>query len=144
MSTDFVAPFTLAYTYKRTTGPIIGRFLGALGEGLILGARTAAGDVIVPASEYDPRTGTATEALVPVGPEGVIVSWSWVPEPLPTDPSQQPFAWALILLDGAAIPWLHVVLGPEAGVRTGARVVARFAAAPTGSVRDVVGFEVLP
>jgi uncharacterized OB-fold protein len=140
---DFVAPFTLAYTYKRTTGPVIGRYLGALAEGVVLGARAASGEVIVPASEYDPRTGEATTELVPVGPEGTVTAWSWVAAPLPTDPLPEPFAWALVLLDGASTALLHVVRGPEAAVRTGARVRATFAAEPQGSPRDLVAFEVI-
>lgn len=141
---DFVAPFTLAYSYKRTTGPVIGRFLGALAEGVVLGARTPGGDVVVPASEYDPRTGQATGELVPVGPEGVVEAWSHVPAPLPSDPLAEPFAWALVRLDGASTSLLHAVRDPDGVVRTGTRVRATFASEPQGTMRDLVAFEVVP
>jgi uncharacterized OB-fold protein len=139
----FVADFTLAYTYKRSTGPVLGRFLGALSEGIILGATAANGEVIVPASEYDPRTGAATTGLVPVGPTGTITSWSWVDAPGPNAPSATPFAWALILLTGATTPMLHIVRGDPAAIQTGATVRAVFAEQPTGSITDL-SFEVVP
>lgn len=140
----FVAPFTLAYTYRRSTGPVIGRFLGALGEGQILGARAPGGEVIVPASEYDPRTGAATGELVPVGPEGTVTTWSWVEVPPPGAPLTEPFAWAMVQLDGGTTPMLHVVRGPAAGIHTGARVRATFSPTPEGSILDLVAFEVIP
>lgn len=141
---DFVAPFILAYTYKRTTGPVLGRFLGALGEGVILGARTRDGEVVVPASEFDPRTGHATSELVPVGPLGTIETWSLVSEPRPSDPLAEPFAWALVRLDGAATAMLHVVRAGATPITTGARVRPVFSEQPEGSVRDLVAFEVIP
>ena len=77
MTTDpFVAPFTLAYTYKRSLGPILSRFFTELREGHILGARTARGTVVVPPCEYDPETGADVLDLVEVGPEGRVTSWT--------------------------------------------------------------------
>ena len=75
------APYVLEYTYQRSTGPVIGRFLAALKEGRLEGARTAAGRVIVPPVEYDPDSGAAIKGFVPLPPTGTIVNWSWVSAP---------------------------------------------------------------
>jgi uncharacterized protein len=79
---------------------------------------------------------------VPVGPEGTVVSWSWMPEPLAGQPLAEPFAWALIRLDGADTAMLHAVdAGSAAAMRTGLRVRPRWAARPAGSIRDIACFE---
>ena len=55
-----------------------------------------------------------------MGPEGTVVSWSWMPEPLAGQPLAEPFAWALIRLDGADTAMLHAVdAGSAAAMRTG-------------------------
>ena len=42
MASDVLAaPYVLEYTYQRSTGPVIGRFLGGLRAGVILGVKTA-------------------------------------------------------------------------------------------------------
>ena len=55
-----------------------------------------------------------------MGPEGTVVSWSWMPDPLEGQPLTEPFAWALIRLDGADTAMLHAVdAGSAAAMRTG-------------------------
>lgn len=142
---DFVARFHLAYTYKRSTGPVIGRFLTSLREGRLEGVRTASGEVLVPARAYDPRDGRATtDAWVDVGPEGTITTWTWIDAPAAGAPLDAPFAWALVRLDGADTPMLHAVRGPRAAIATGARVRAVFADHREGGIRDLSCFEVIP
>ena len=52
-----------------------------------------------------------------------MISWSWVPEPVAGQPLADPFALALIRLDGADTPMLHAVdAGSAAAMRTGMRV----------------------
>ena len=99
----FVSPFVLEYSYKRSLGPVLSRFMTALRNKEILGAKTQSGTVIVPPAEYDPATGEATTELVPVGPGGTVESWCWVTEPTPEHPLDGPFAWALIKLDGRPV-----------------------------------------
>src|SRR5580698_970631 len=95
------APYVLEYTYRRSVGPVLGRFFGALREGRIEGVRTASGRVLVPPSEYDPESGEAVGEAVEVGQAGVVVTWTWMEHPRPSQPLQKPFAWALVKLDGA-------------------------------------------
>ena len=75
------APYVLEYTYRRSVGPVLGRFLAGLRDGVVLGARTRAGRVLVPPSEYDPDSGEPVGDLVEVGSAGVVTTWTWVEAP---------------------------------------------------------------
>jgi uncharacterized OB-fold protein len=136
------APYILEYGYKRSVGPVIGRFLAGLRDGRIEGARTTSGRVLVPPTEYDPETGEPTLELVTVEPTGVIAAWAWVSRPRARHPLPHPFAWALIRLDGAHTAILHAVdAGTEARITTGARVRVRWRDKRVGDMRDIVCFD---
>jgi hypothetical protein len=144
---EHVVSTTLEFPYQRSLGSVIGAFLGALRDRRIIGVRTTAGRVLVPPLEYDPTTGEAVDPEpVEVGPEGTITSWTWVADPAEHHPLDQPFAFALIRLDGADTDLTHVVAaaGPEA-LRTGARVQPRWR--PDGERQATIGaieaFEVI-
>jgi uncharacterized OB-fold protein len=139
------APYVLKYGYRRSVGPVTGRFLAALREGRIEGARTKAGRVIVPPSEYDPDSGEPISELVPVSGSGTVTTWSWVAEPRRLHPLKRPFAWALIRLDGADTAMLHAVdAGEPSRMKTGMRVRARFLdkSERKGELRDLTCFEI--
>jgi len=134
--------FELGFTYTRSTGPIVGRFLTELRNRNIVGIRSSDGRVIVPPMEYDPETAEALSEFVSVGQEGEIVSWAWVTEPREAHPMDQPFAWALIRLDGADVPMVHCVAATdESELATGARVRAVWADEPKGLISDIRCFE---
>ena len=136
------APLEIEFDYTRSLGPVLSQFMAALAERRILGARGADGRVHAPPFEYDPVSAEPPGELVPVGPEGTVVSWSWMPEPLAGQPLAEPFAWALIRLDGADTAMLHAVdAGSAAAMRTGLRVRPRWAARPAGGIRDIACFE---
>jgi uncharacterized OB-fold protein len=136
------APLEIEFDYTRSLGPVLSQFMTALAERRILGARGADGRVHAPPFEYDPVSSEPPGELTEVGPEGTVVSWSWMPEPLEGQPLAGPFAWALIRLDGADTAMLHVVdAGSPAAMRTGLRVRARWAASRVGSIRDIACFE---
>ena len=136
------ARHVLEYSYRRSVGPVMGRFFGALKEGRIEGVRTPSGRVLVPPQEYDPETGEATGEPVEVGSSGVVTAWAWVAQPRPKHPLARPFAWALVHLDGADTALLHVVAaGSEAGMKTGMRVRARFREEREGGILDIACFE---
>jgi len=136
------APLEIEFDYTRSLGPVLSQFMDALAERRILGARGADGRVHAPPFEYDPMTASPPRELTDVGPEGTVVSWSWMPEPLAGQPLAEPFAWALIRLDGADTAMLHAVdAGSAAAMRTGLRVRPRWAARPAGSIRDIACFE---
>ncbi len=130
--------YTLEYPYTRTTGPVVGRFLTALRDGQLIGIRCR-GRVLCPPIEFDPETGAELKRdYVPVGPGGRVVSWTWIAEPTRKHPFQQPFAFALIQLDGADTPLVHALKasGPEA-VSTGMRVRAQWRKERKSAITDV-------
>jgi uncharacterized OB-fold protein len=134
--------FELGFTYTRSTGPVVGRFLTALRNRRIVGNRGSDGRVLVPPMEFDPVTADALDEFVEVGQQGEIVSWCWVSEPREAHPLDRPFAWALIRLDGADVPMLHcVAAGSEDELATGARVKAVWAEEPRGFITDIRWFE---
>jgi uncharacterized OB-fold protein len=74
-----------------------------------------------------------------------VRSWTWVTRPREKQPLQKPFAYALILLDGAATPLLHAVdAGAESKMKTGMRVRARWAEQTVGAITDIACFEPEP
>jgi uncharacterized OB-fold protein len=135
---EFPVSFTLEYPYTRTLGPVIGPFLTALRDGRILGIRCGS-RVLCPPFEFDPDTGeTLSPDFVEVGPAGTVENWTWIAEPNRKHPFQEPFAFALLRLDGADTTMAHAVkaAGPEA-MSTGMRVRAQFREERTGAITDV-------
>ena len=142
MADPLRAPLEIEFDYTRSLGPVLSEFMTALAGRRILAARGADGRVHAPPFEYDPVTSEPPGELTEVGPEGTVVSWSWMPEPLAGQPLAGPFAWALIRLDGADTAMLHAVdAGSAAAMRTGLRVRPRWSASRAGSIRDIACFE---
>ncbi len=137
------APHVMEYPYRRSLGPVLGRFFTGLRDARIEGNRTRAGRVLVPPMEYDPDTGEdVSDEWVEVGPGGLVTTWTWIAQPRACHPSDVPFAYALIQLDGADTRMLHVVdAGAEGNMSTGMRVRARFADAREGRIQDILCFE---
>lgn len=136
------APLQVQFDYTRSVGPIIGTFLTELRDRTIVGVRGSDGRVLVPPPEYDPVTSAPLTEFVEVAATGTVESWTWVREPLPGQPFDRPFAWALIRLDGADTTLLHAVdVASPADIHTGLRVTVRWAAETTGSIRDIACFE---
>lgn len=135
------APHRLAYPYRRSVGPVLGRFLTGLRDGRIEGVRARDGRVLVPPQEHDPVTAEPLDEWVPVGPGGVVLSWAWIAAPLPGQPLARTFAWALVRLDGADTALLHALDadGPDQ-VRTGMRVTVRWRPERTGDIHDIECF----
>lgn len=134
--------FELGFTYTRSTGPVVGRFLTELRNRNIVGIKASDGRVIVPPMEYDPDTAEELSEFVDVGQEGEIVSFAWVKEPREAHPMDRPFAWAMIRLDGADVPMIHCVAADaESDVATGTRVKAVWADETIGFITDIRCFE---
>lgn len=135
-------PWTFHFPYQRTTGPVVGRFLDGLKHRKILGLRRADGGVLVPPHGHDPRTSAELTEWVEVGTEGTVSSWTWIPKPLPSHPFDRPFAYALIVLDGADTGMFHAVDAGDAGaMRTAMRVRVRWARQLRGHITDIACFE---
>ena len=135
------APLRLSFDYTRSVGPTLSQFFTALRERRIVGVRSSDGRVYVPPAEFDPVTYERLTEIVPVASVGTVLSWTWQPEPLEGQPLDRPFAWALIKLDGADIPLLHVVDAASSdAISTGARVHAHWVDEPAGAITDIAYF----
>lgn len=136
------APIELSFDYTRSLGPTLGPFMTGLAACRVVGTRGSDGRVYVPPLEYDPLTGAPASEFVEVADRGTVVSWTWTARPLPGQPLDRPFAWALIRLDGADTGLLHVVDVPDpAAIETGMRVRARWVDTPVGRITDIACFE---
>jgi len=137
------APHFMEFGYTRSTGPMVGAFLTGLRDRQVLGVKDSTDRVVVPPPEYDATTAAALphDALLPVGPEGVVTSWSWNPRSRLGQPLDTPFAWALVRLDGADTSILHAIDAPRSELRTGMRVRVRWAAETVGAITDIACFE---
>lgn len=139
MSGTLSAPLRLEFDYTRSLGPVLSRFMSGLRDGRILGARTSDGRVVVPPTEFDPVSHEAVTDFVEVGQTGTVTTWTWVSSPVPGQPLEHPFAFALVLLDGADTPILHAVdAGTADAMSTGMRVRARWREDRQGHVQDLL------
>jgi hypothetical protein len=133
------APHSLEYTYKRSLGPVLSKFFTALRDRKMLGVRRLDGSVLMPPKEYDPDSGESLGEMVEISTQGIVRSWSWVPQPRRQQPLEHPFAYALIQLDGADSSFIHVVDDvSESDMKTGMRVQARWSETTTGAMTDFV------
>ncbi len=132
---------TITFPYKRSLGPVIGAFLTALADQRIIGIRSGS-RVLCPPLEWDPETGQElAHDFVDVGPLGTVESWSWVTAPTVQHPLDRPFAFALIRLEGADTPLVHVVdAGSIDAMATGMQVAPRWRATRNGHITDLEAF----
>ena len=130
--------WTLQFPFRRSVGPVIGGFLAGLRDQRVVGTTTTSGRVIVPPLEYDPDTGEATAGEVEVGAAGVVEHSAWVSEPLRTHPTDKPFAWVLVKLDGADTSLLHIA---NTNVSVGDRVQIHWRPEREGKITDIEYFE---
>lgn len=101
-------------------------YLRALREGRLLGARTGEdGKVYFPAREADPATGKALDHFVDLPDKGTVTTFAIINIPFAGQKIKPPYVAAYVLLDGADIPFLHLVQEIDASeVRMGMRVEA--------------------
>jgi uncharacterized OB-fold protein len=101
-------------------------YLKALKEGKLLGARTGKdGKLYFPAREADPATGKVLDEYVELPDKGTVTTFAIINIPFPGQRIKPPYVAAYVLLDGADIPFLHLVSEIDADkVRMGMRVEA--------------------
>ncbi len=142
MTEALSAPYLLEYTYRRSMGPVIGRFLEGLRYEILEGVKTADGRVLCPPQEYDETGAPTTGEYVALRPTGVLKSWTWVPVPRPTHPRQTPFAFAIVQIDGTDSCITHILDAKDPKqLQTGMRVRVRWAAKKQGTIQDIECFE---
>ena len=101
-------------------------FLRGLEEGRLLGARTGKkGKVYFPAREADPATGKQLDEFIELPDKGTVTTFAIINIPFAGQRIKPPYVAAYVLLDGADIPFLHLVTEIDASeVRMGMRVQA--------------------
>jgi hypothetical protein len=101
-------------------------YLRALQEGKLLGARTGKnGKLYYPPHGADPATGLATTEFVELPDKGIVTTFAIINIPFAGQRIKPPYVAAYVLLDGADIPFLHLVTEIDASeVRMGMRVEA--------------------
>lgn len=101
-------------------------YLLALQEGKLLGARTGEdGKVYFPAREADPATGHQLDNFVELSNTGTVTTFAIINIPFAGQRIKPPYVAAYVLLDGADIPFLHLIQEIDAAeVRMGMRVEA--------------------
>ncbi len=129
---------TIEYPYTRSTGPYMGPFLTGLRDGKLL-ANTVDGRTFCPPIEYHPESGEdAPATFTEVGPGATVVSCTWVADPSSKHPFSHPFAFAMLLADGADVPFVHAVdAGSPDAISVGTRVVAQYRDDRRGAITDV-------
>ena len=102
------------------------KFLRALEEGKLLAARTGKdGKVYFPPKEADPATGLELTEYLELPDTGTVTTYAIINIPFPGQRIKPPYVAAYVLLDGADIPFLHLVTEIDpADVRMGMRVQA--------------------
>ncbi len=106
-------------------------FLKALEEGKLLGGRTRngrdgkPGKVYFPPKEADPATGLALDEFIELPDKGTVTTFAIINIPFSGQRIKPPYVAAYVLLDGADIPFLHLITEIDpADVRMGMRVQA--------------------
>jgi uncharacterized OB-fold protein len=116
----------LRLRYEHTASHEESLFLRALAAGRLLGQRCpACGKVYVPPRAACPTDGVPTSGEVELPDTGTVTTFCVVNVPFRGQRVPTPYVAAAIVLDGADIPFQHLVLGCDPGeVRMGMRVAA--------------------
>ena len=139
------AEVTMEFPYKHSTGETIGRFLAGLQQQQkIWGQRVAGQGVVVPPLGYSEIDASVGGEWVEVKPSGTVTAVAGVTTPLPgLHPSEAPFAFVLVKLDGADTALAHIVVDGHDRVQIGSRVEAVWADERTGTIRDIARFRLV-
>jgi uncharacterized OB-fold protein len=122
--TMIVTPIEM--TIQHTASHEESAYLRAIAEGRLLGARTGKdGKVYFPPHGADPATGQPTTEFVELPDKGTVTTFAIINIPFQGQRIKPPYVAAYVLLDGADIPFLHLVADVDAHeVRMGMRVEA--------------------
>ncbi|TCO46693.1 Zn-ribbon domain-containing OB-fold protein [Actinocrispum wychmicini] len=141
--TMLTTPVRLNYTHSASEEE--SRYLRGLAEGRLLGQRCpVCRKVYIPPRGACPTDGVPTVDEVELPDRGTVTTFCVVNVPFLGQRIEPPYVAAYVLLDGADIPFQHLVLGCDAAeVRMGMRVRAHWRprAEWTTSLRNIDHFE---
>jgi uncharacterized protein len=124
--TMMTAPVRLLY--EHTASPEESRFLRGLADGRLLAQRCpVCGKVYIPPRGACPTDGVPTTDEVELPDRGIVTTFCVVNVDYPGQRVSAPYVAASVLLDGADIPFQHLILGCDPDeVRMGMRVRAQW------------------
>jgi uncharacterized protein len=124
--TIMTAPVRLHY--EHTASPEESRFLRGLADGRLLAQRCpVCGKVYIPPRGACPTDGVPTTDEVELPDRGIVTTFCVVNVDYPGQRVSAPYVAAAVLLDGADIPFQHLILGCDPDeVRMGMRVRAEW------------------
>ncbi|OBB81973.1 DNA-binding protein [Mycobacterium colombiense] len=122
--TMIVTPVSL--TIQHSASHEESAYLRAIAQGKLLGAKTGEnGKVYFPPHGADPATGQPTTEFLELPDKGTVTTFAIINIPFQGQRIKPPYVAAYVLLDGADIPFLHLVADIDAHeVRMGMRVEA--------------------
>jgi len=114
--------------YEHTASPEESRFLRGLADGRLLAQRCpVCGKVYIPPRGACPTDGVPTTDEVELPDRGIVTTFCVVNVDYPGQRVSAPYVAAAVLLDGADIPFQHLILGCDPDeVRMGMRVRAEW------------------
>ena len=141
----FVVEGKMALPYQYFAGTVGSKFLVALrDEKKILGIRCKkCSKVFIPPRATCERCfSDLTDNWVELADTGVVTGFTVIRYSEPYQPKKPPHVLAMIKLDGADTPLVHVLeCGDMANAKIGMKVQAVFAEKRTGSILDISHFE---
>jgi len=144
----FVVEGKMALPYQYFAGTVGSTFLVALrDEQKILGIRcdTCNKVFIPPRATCERCFSNLTDKWVELPGTGTVTGFTVIRYEEPYQPHKPPYVLALIKLDGADTPLVHVLeCGDQAEAQIGMKVKAVFAEKRTGSILDISHFEPIP
>ena len=146
-----VEPLTLKgkidVPYTWWVGATGSRFLNSIRHAeKILGTRCPACDAVyVPPRKNCGRCFQELDQWVELGTEGFVSAYTIVRYDHPQLPVKAPFAYALIVLDGADVGMVHLITKDLEKLTNGVRVKAQFREPPqrTGHILDIEAFKII-
>jgi uncharacterized protein len=134
------APVHLRYTV--TAGRDLSSFLAAIAEGRLTGKRCAScRRVYVPPRGACPACGVGLTEEVAVSDRGTLTTFCVVNVPVEGRVIELPYVYGSVLLDGADIPFAHLIQGlPASEMRMGLRVRAEWAAKLEPTLETILCF----
>jgi uncharacterized OB-fold protein len=129
----------ISIPYRWSYGPTLTRFFEeSRAHKRLMGTKCSrCGAVIVPAARICTRCYVEASEWVEVSDHGVLATFTTVHLPFPGQPTEPPYTYGLILLDGASTYYSHIINEPGESLACGMRVQAVWSAARRGDLFDI-------
>jgi uncharacterized OB-fold protein len=129
--------------YRWSYGQSLSRFFEeSRDNGRLMGTKCPrCASVIVPAARICTRCYVEASEWVEVSDHGVLATFTTVHLPFPGQPTEPPYTYGLILLDGASTYYSHLINEPVETLCCGTRVQAVWAEHRKGDLFDIQWFK---